>query len=99
MSEHMARKKKEDIAALEQEEEKAWKEIQGDRCPVCGLPTVKVEFFNQNIIKVFGWIECSRCGAVYTPKSIMKQKKLMASSGLSSGLQSNEEPPSLIVPA
>jgi hypothetical protein len=98
MSEEMARKKKEDIATLEQVEKSVLEEIKEDKCPVCGLPTAKVEFVNMGIVKTFGWIECTRCGNVYTPKSILKQKRLMAASGLAPAIQTPiEPPPNLII--
>jgi hypothetical protein len=89
MSEEMARKKKEDIENLEKKEKDILKEVAEDRCPSCGLPTSKIEFFNMGIIKAFGWVECTLCGNVYCPKSILKQKKLMAESGLAPALQSS----------
>lgn len=82
MSIEMARKKQEDIQNLEKQETEMIKDIQEDRCPNCGLETKNIEFFNANIIKLFGWVECTRCGNVYCPKSILKQKRVMASSGL-----------------
>ena len=82
MSEEQARKKEEDIEALKKREMDILKETQEDRCPACGLPTTQLEFFNVNTIKMFGWVECTRCGNVYCPKSILAQKRTMASSGL-----------------
>jgi hypothetical protein len=87
MSEEMAQKKREEIANLEKQEGQMRKEIMEDVCPCCGLPTRDIGFFNTGIIKTFGWVECTRCGNVYCPRSILKQKRLMASSGLTSGLE------------
>uniref|UniRef100_A0A6M3LVU7 Transcription factor zinc-finger domain-containing protein n=1 Tax=viral metagenome TaxID=1070528 RepID=A0A6M3LVU7_9ZZZZ len=78
MSEDMARAKKEDIENFENEKKQIIKEIQDDKCPACGLPTAKIEFFNPRIIQTFGWVECSMCGNVYVPKSILKQKRTIA---------------------
>jgi hypothetical protein len=98
MSEEMAQKKKEDIAKFEKKEVDVLKEIAEDRCPNCGLPTSKIEFFNMGIIKTFGWVECTTCGNVYCPKSILKQKKLMASSGVVPGVTTVDNPtPNLII--
>ena len=91
MSEAMAQKKREEIADLEKQTVADVQDIMNDICPACGLPTKAIEFFNVGIIKTFGWVECTRCGNVYCPKSILKQKKAMAASGLTPGIQ--ESPP------
>ena len=96
MSDEMARIKREEIANLEKQEGQIMKDIVEDRCPCCGLSTKEIEFFNVGIIKTFGWVECTRCGNVYCPKSVLKQKKMMATSGLTPGIQEN---PSLITTA
>jgi uncharacterized protein with PIN domain len=88
MSEEMARKKQEEIAKLEKKEVAILKDVAEDRCPACGTPTSQIEFFNEMIIKTFGWIECTVCGNVYCPKSILKQKKVLARSGIVPALQS-----------
>jgi hypothetical protein len=93
MSEEQARKKQEDITNLEKQEVEILKEIAEDRCPVCGLPTSKIEFFNVGIIKTFGWIECTRCGNVYCPRSVLKQKKLMATSSPAPVIQTPSDQP------
>ena len=93
MSEEMAKKKQEDIENLMKREAKVREEIQEDHCPVCGLPTQAIEFFNVGVIKTFGWVECTKCGNVYCPKSVLKQKKTMAKSGLTPNIQ---ESPTLI---
>lgn len=95
MSEEMARQKVQEIADLEKQEGQMMKDIMEDRCPSCGLPTKDIEFFNVGIIKTFGWVECTRCGNVYCPKSVLKQKKVLAAAGLTPGLQ---ESPSLLTP-
>lgn len=82
MSEEMARKKKEEIEALETMEKELKENTKEDLCPVCGLPTNQIKFFNPQIIQMFGWVECTRCGAVYCPASIRKQKNIMAKGGL-----------------
>jgi hypothetical protein len=87
MSEEMARKKKEEIEAFEKQETSILKETHGDICPACGLPTNELEFLNTGIIKTFGWVECTRCGNVYTPQSILRQKRTIASSGLMPQIQ------------
>lgn len=87
MSEEMALKKKEEIEAFEKVEGQVLKDVQEDRCPACGLETTKIEFFNKAIISTFGWVECTRCGNVYCPKSILKQKQMMAKTGLTPALQ------------
>jgi len=96
MSEEIARKKREEIGDLEKEEGQIMKDIMEDKCPCCGLPTRYIEFFNIQIIKTLGWVECTRCGNVYCPKSVLKQKKMMADSGLTPGIQTS---PSLIQPS
>jgi len=78
MSEEMVLAKKAEIENFENEKKQIIKEIQEDKCPACGLPTAKIEFFNPRIIQTFGWVECSMCGNVYVPKSILKQKKSLA---------------------
>lgn len=75
MSEEMAKKKEEELKQFENTKMEVAKEISEDVCPACGLPTVKVEFFNPQLIQTLGWIECTRCGNVYVPKSILKQKR------------------------
>ena len=95
MSEAMAQKKKEDITKFENIDVQIMQEIKEDRCPNCGLPTSQVEFVNMNIIKMFGWVECTRCGNVYCPQSILNQKRTLAKSGLIPPVQ----PPSIILPA
>lgn len=95
MSETMKRKKMEDIENLEKEEQRAIEETKEDKCPACGLPTTLNEFFNLALIKTFGWVECTRCGNVYSPASTMRQKRLMAKSGIVPNVQ---EAPSLILP-
>lgn len=97
MSEEMARKKREEADLLNKLEEQARKEVAEDVCPVCKLPTSKVEFLNMGIVKTFGWIECTRCGAIYCPKSIMKQKRIMASSGVVPNVAPLSAPPSNLV--
>jgi len=97
MSEEMARKKKEEIEQLEKQEMADRIAQIEDKCPVCKLPTAKLEFMNVNLVKMFGWVECTRCGCVYSPKSVMKQKRIMASAGAPSIQTAIEPPPSMIV--
>ena len=96
MSEEMARKKREDIERLERQEINVLEEMVEDRCPNCGLPTSQIEFFNMGIIKTFGWVECTTCGNVYCPKSILKQKRLLAKSGITPAIQTPDGQPANI---
>lgn len=96
MSEEMARKKAQEIEELRRKEDSVMAEIKEDMCPCCGLATKDIEFFNVQLIKLFGWVECSRCGNVYCPKSVLKQKGVMAKAGLAAGIPAT---PPMIQPA
>jgi hypothetical protein len=96
MSEEMARKKREEIKEFEKREVSILKEIKDDRCPSCGTPTSKLEFINEMIVKTFGWVECTTCGTVYCPRSIMNQKRVLARSGLTPAIHTPDGPPATI---
>jgi len=98
MSEEMARKKAQEIEALRTQDMAREKELQDDKCPCCGLATKDIPFFNVQIIKMFGWVECTQCGNVYCPKSILRQKGAMSMAG-SAGIAPEKGVPSFLQPS
>jgi len=74
MSVEMARKKKEDEEAIETMKAEVATDVQNDRCPVCGTPSLHNKYFDAKAMAAFQWIECNVCGAVYCPESIRKRK-------------------------
>ena len=96
MSKEMADKKAADIAALEEEEQEILEETKQDMCPVCGLPTGQLEFLNPQLLKMFGWVECTRCGLVYSPRSVLNRKRLFASGVVPVTEMPAEEPSKII---
>lgn len=97
MSEEMAKKKKADIEMLEKQEQQDQESVKDDWCPVCKLPTGQLKFINMNLVKMFGFVECTRCGAVYVPRSILRQKEAMAKSGLMPNLTTEDAPSNIII--
>lgn len=74
MSEEMARKKKEELEALAAEELRIAADMEKDQCPHCGKFTKTFDYVIM-FPAPFGWIECTDCGTVFSPKSIQNQKR------------------------
>jgi uncharacterized protein with PIN domain len=74
MSDEMARKKQEDLEQFHKMKEGIAEEVQNDRCPNCGTPSLENKYFDAKAMAMFQWIECNVCGTVYCPESIRKRK-------------------------
>jgi hypothetical protein len=81
MSEEMAKKKEEDIKQLEEEELAMSKEMENDKCPLCGTLTKDFQYVVM-LPPPMGWLECPTCGNVFCPDSIRRRKVKARSSPL-----------------
>ena len=73
MSEEMAAKKRNEIEQIESTEKQLLEEMSRDCCPRCGLLTNDFAYF-VILPPPFGWVECPKCGTIFSPLSIRKVK-------------------------
>ena len=78
MSDEMAKKKQMEIDEMAKSSMGAdFDAIINDKCPACGSPTTDLLYISAQIVQMFGWVECTNCGCVYSPQSVRKQKLAM----------------------
>lgn len=82
MSEEQARKKQEEIETFEKREAQDFVAMYNEKCPVCGLLFRELQYVNVQVLQMFGWVECTRCGNVYAPEFTRKAKIKMGMSNM-----------------
>lgn len=73
MSQEMAEKKKQELENLALKEEEVKKEMENDKCPLCGSFTQDFAYIIM-LPAPMGWLECPNCGTVFCPESLRRRK-------------------------
>jgi len=45
-----------------------------DFCPLCGTNVLDFTYYNVPLLKIFGLVECTTCGIVFSPASMRNLK-------------------------
>lgn len=73
MSKEMVEKKKLEEEKRTAEEAEMEKEMENDKCPLCGTYTKNFGYVVM-LPPPLGWLECPTCGNIFCPDSIRKRK-------------------------
>jgi len=86
----MERDKEAELREIEEIEEAEKAPPRGDICPHCCQYTGTFPYFMVDPIR--GWVECTACGVIFSPKSFRDKKLERANAKIT-------QPPKLIIPA
>lgn len=87
----MERDKEAELKELEKIDKEGTKPPKGDVCPHCMCYVGDMPYMMLDPIR--GWVECSRCGIVFSPKSFRDQKLEQSNARLI------KKAPGLVIPA